>query len=69
MVAGLVHTTSGRRIAGIKMPNKALGQHWLKDRLTLEAIVDSADIQPDDHIVEIGPGLRTMTSVLLGQAK
>ncbi len=51
------------------MPNKALGQHWLKDRLILEAIVDSAQIAATDHVVEIGPGLGTMTSVILGQAK
>ncbi|MEO5691229.1 MAG: 16S rRNA (adenine(1518)-N(6)/adenine(1519)-N(6))-dimethyltransferase RsmA [Candidatus Saccharimonadales bacterium] len=51
------------------MPNKSLGQHWLKDRLILEAIVDSAGVTPQDHVVEIGPGLGTMTSVILGQAK
>ncbi len=51
------------------MPNKALGQHWLKDRLILEAIVDSAQLTTSDHVVEIGPGLGTMTSVILGRAK
>lgn len=69
MGAGQAHTISGWQTAGISMPNKALGQHWLKDRLILEAIVDSAQITTDDHVVEIGPGLGTMTSVILGQAK
>lgn len=50
------------------MPNKALGQHWLKDRLLLEAIVDSAELTSTDAVLEIGPGLGTMTSVLLSQA-
>lgn len=51
------------------MPNKSLGQHWLKDRLILEAIADSAEITPDDTVLEIGPGLGTLTSVLLSHAK
>lgn len=51
------------------MPNKSLGQHWLKDRLILEAIADSADIAVGDTVLEIGPGLGTLTSVLLSRAK
>lgn len=50
-------------------PNKSLGQHWLKDRLILEAIADCADISSHDTILEIGPGLGTLTSVLLEHAK
>jgi 16S rRNA (adenine1518-N6/adenine1519-N6)-dimethyltransferase len=51
------------------MPNKSLGQHWLKDRLILEAIVDCASVTKDDTILEIGPGLGTLTSVLLSRSK
>ncbi len=51
------------------MPNKSLGQHWLKDRLILEAIADSIPIHKDDLVLEVGPGLGTLTSVLLGRAK
>lgn len=69
MAAGRAHTIFGRQIAGTKMPNKALGQHWLKDRLILEAIIDSADITKKDTVLEIGPGLGTMTSVILSRAK
>ena len=50
------------------MPKKELGQHWLKDRLTLEAIVDCASITSSDTVLEIGPGLGTLTSVLLARA-
>lgn len=50
------------------MPNKSLGQHWLKDRLILEAIADTADISDSDTVLEIGPGLGTLTSVLLDRA-
>ncbi len=48
--------------------NKALGQHWLKDRAVLEHIADLADIQPTDTVLEIGPGLGTLTSELLRRA-
>jgi len=51
------------------MPNKALGQHWLKDRLILEAIADCADLKPTDTVLEIGPGLGTLTSVLVSRAE
>lgn len=49
--------------------NKALGQHWLRDRDVLSHIADCADIQPDDTVLEIGPGLGTLTSELLRRAK
>jgi 16S rRNA (adenine1518-N6/adenine1519-N6)-dimethyltransferase len=49
--------------------NKSLGQHWLKDRDILEAIAEQADLSKDDTVLEIGPGLGTLTSVLLRQAK
>lgn len=51
------------------MPDKSLGQHWLKDRIILEAIADCADITNNDTVLEIGPGLGTLTSVLLDRAK
>lgn len=50
-------------------PNKSLGQHWLRDRSVLQYIADMADIGPDDTVLEIGPGLGTLTSELLRRAK
>lgn len=50
-------------------PNKSLGQHWLRDRETLAYIAECADIHPDDTVLEIGPGLGTLTSELLRRAK
>ncbi len=45
--------------------NKSLGQHWLKDRSVLSHIADCADLKGRDTVLEIGPGLGTLTSELL----
>lgn len=50
------------------MPDKSLGQHWLKDRTVLASIADLAAIQDIDTVLEIGPGLGTLTSILLARA-
>lgn len=52
-----------------KGPKKSLGQHWLKDRDILSTIAESADITNNDTVLEIGPGLGTLTSELLRRAK
>lgn len=49
--------------------NKSLGQHWLKDRDVLAHIADCAELTRDDTVLEIGPGLGTLTSELLRRAK
>lgn len=49
-------------------PNKSLGQHWLTDRFILGEIADAAGITKSDTVVEIGPGLGTLTSELLKRA-
>lgn len=46
-------------------PKKSLGQHWLFDIDALDAMADSADVSTGDHILEIGPGLGTLTQILL----
>lgn len=46
-------------------PKKSLGQHWLHDQTVLDAIVKKAAVVPTDVVVEIGPGLGTLTEKLL----
>jgi len=46
-------------------PKKQLGQHWLHDEASLGAMLSAADIVPDDYVVEVGPGLGTLTQFLL----
>jgi len=48
--------------------NKSLGQHWLRDRDVLAHIADCADLSTNDTVLEIGPGLGTLTSELLRRA-
>ena len=48
--------------------NKSLGQNFLIDSNTLEAIVDSGNISKKDLVIEIGPGLGTLTKYLLEKA-
>jgi len=50
------------------MPNKSLGQHWLHDRSVLAHIAESAQLTSEDTVLEIGPGLGTLTSELLRRA-
>jgi len=48
-------------------PKKSLGQHWLHDEATLQSICDSAGVQAGDSVLEVGPGLGTLTSRLLAR--
>lgn len=48
---------------------RPLGQHFLFDPKILKKIVDCAGITSEDTVVEIGPGLGTMTKFLSGRAK
>ena len=47
---------------------KHLGQHWLKDPDVLADIADAAELTASDTVLEIGPGLGTLTSRLLARA-
>jgi 16S rRNA (adenine1518-N6/adenine1519-N6)-dimethyltransferase len=49
--------------------HKGLGQNFLQDPLALEKIVSAAEIQPSDTVLEIGPGLGSLTRYLAVSAK
>ena len=51
--------------AGIQ-PTKKLGQNFMCDPQTIRRIVTIADVQPGDQVVEVGPGLGSLTLGLLG---
>ena len=48
---------------------KKFGQNFLIDTHVLDKIIDSANITKDDFILEIGPGIGTMTQYLAEAAK
>jgi 16S rRNA (adenine1518-N6/adenine1519-N6)-dimethyltransferase len=45
-------------------PNKALGQNFLIDSNILDKIVTAGDLTKEDFVVEIGPGLGSLTQKL-----
>lgn len=51
--------------AGIQ-PTKKLGQNFMCDPQTIRRIVTIAGVQPGDQVVEVGPGLGSLTLGLLG---
>jgi 16S rRNA (adenine1518-N6/adenine1519-N6)-dimethyltransferase len=50
-------------------PDKSLGQNFLVDHSALRRIVETADIQPEDLVLEIGPGLGSLTRFLAARAR
>jgi len=48
---------------------KGLGQNFLIDDSVLDDVVDGAEVNDEDFIIEIGPGFGTLTRALLRRAK
>ncbi|MCC8245454.1 16S rRNA (adenine(1518)-N(6)/adenine(1519)-N(6))-dimethyltransferase RsmA [Saccharothrix luteola] len=46
-------------------PTKKLGQNFVHDPNTVRRIVSAADLRPDDVVLEVGPGLGSLTLALL----
>jgi 16S rRNA (adenine1518-N6/adenine1519-N6)-dimethyltransferase len=61
--------TTKQRASGGHVARKRFGQHFLVDRHYIERIVAALDPQPDDNVVEIGPGLGALTGPLLDRVK
>lgn len=67
-VSGSARKQDGTSHESLPYANKTLGQHWLTDKPTLEAICDFAEVNKDDAVLEVGPGLGTLTEYLQGRA-
>jgi 16S rRNA (adenine1518-N6/adenine1519-N6)-dimethyltransferase len=50
-------------------PKDTLGQNFLLNEETLEDIVDAAEIKKTDEVLEIGPGVATLTKLLAERAR
>jgi len=51
-----------------RLPRKNLGQHFLVDPQVLQRIIQAAEIDKDDLVIEIGSGLGVVTSELAKRA-
>ncbi|HKR81398.1 MAG TPA: 16S rRNA (adenine(1518)-N(6)/adenine(1519)-N(6))-dimethyltransferase RsmA [Candidatus Saccharimonadales bacterium] len=51
------------------LTKKSLGQHWLHDQASLDAMCDAAQVSKGDTVLEIGPGLGTLTEKLVVRAR
>ena len=47
---------------------KRFGQHWLKDERVLDRIVQAAELEDRDRVLEVGPGRGALTERLLASA-
>lgn len=54
--------------AGVR-PNRQLGQNFLCDPEVARWITDQLDPQPEDTVVEVGPGTGALTGALLGRVR
>jgi 16S rRNA (adenine1518-N6/adenine1519-N6)-dimethyltransferase len=50
-------------------PSKRLGQNFVIDQGTLRRIVTLAQVRPTEHVLEVGPGLGSLTLALLPAAR
>lgn len=48
--------------------DKSLGQHFLIDQNILNKIIDAADLSRNDVVLEVGPGIGTLTQALAERA-
>lgn len=49
-------------------PSRDLGQNFLHDAAALAGVVEAADLRPEDHVVEVGPGLGVLTYELVARS-
>lgn len=49
--------------------DKRLGQHFLTEPSVVAAVVEAADVGPDDEVWEVGPGLGVLTRALAERAR
>ncbi len=73
-------TTTGHRLLGPAdvreiaarldlRPSKRLGQNFVIDQGTIRRIVALAGVRPEEHVLEVGPGLGSLTLELLPAAR
>jgi 16S rRNA (adenine1518-N6/adenine1519-N6)-dimethyltransferase len=51
-------------MSGARRPLKSLGQNFLVDRNVVDRIIASAELEPGDQVLEVGPGRGALTAHL-----
>ncbi len=54
---------------GVERTNKGLGQHLLISRKALDAVVEAAELSPDDNVLEVGAGTGVLTVELARRSR
>lgn len=54
-----------KKVTRTHQPRKRFGQNFLHDTSVISQIVDSINIQQDDWLIEIGPGMGALTEPML----
>ena len=63
-------TTIEQTLASLQTrPTKSLGQNFLHDEAAAAWIVTQLDLRPEDHLVEVGPGLGALTEFAVDQCR
>lgn len=52
-------------MSSLPFAKKNLGQHWLEDEISLQAMIRAGQISSNDTVLEIGPGTGTLTEQLI----
>jgi 16S rRNA (adenine1518-N6/adenine1519-N6)-dimethyltransferase len=68
IIRGVKKNEVGMQAGKKRARGRKLGQHFLFDRNILERIADAAELEPDDCVLEVGPGLGTLTECLAARA-
>jgi len=64
-----IHVLRNLLYAHHMRPNKSFGQNFLVDRDILQRIVETAELEPDDQVLELGAGTGVLTRELARQAR
>lgn len=64
-----IHVLRGLLYEHHMRPNKSFGQNFLVDRNILQQIVETAELEPSDQVLEVGAGTGVLTRELARQAR
>lgn len=64
-----IHVLRNLLYAHHMRPNKSFGQNFLVDRDILQRIVETAELEPGDQVLELGAGTGVLTRELARQAR